>query len=447
MGDPANLIKYLLGTLPVGGGALSTSGIPTASYRKFLANCDLHNSLDLMRKRISLILILAVFAPAMAVQSEVRQKPQSAGVKGEAAQRKVEEAQRKTQAVDILKGVVEGAVEIQDTRTRVAVLTGALDLLWKHDETYARAIFIKTAAAMSERFASDAAQKQERSQIRAGMGTLLTAFARHDPQAAAGLFDKFQKRLEEILKGDSLSLSERLSLAQASLDTDTAQSIALAAKVLETGVPGSFPAYLNELERRDVGAAASLFRVALSILSGGRIYNPIQVTILSTYVFRESQMSVPVPSGGREGKPLEFGTFASPLTPPSREMNRELVAAYLSASAAYLNSEVIWLEQRDDHDAVQVGLIFFLVKKLRGYADRLGMGGQDWLLLDAKYTIIAERAKLDERALSGLATVAQRIVAESTVFRFDAGETAFASAEKARDGAERAELLAIAIRQ
>src|SRR6185312_8130408 len=43
--------------------------------------------------------------------------------------------------------------------------------------------------------------------------------------------------------------------------------------------------------------------------------------------------------------------------------------------------------------------------------------------------------------------VAQRIVTENTVFRFDSGEAAFAAAEKARDPAERAELLATGIRQ
>ena len=61
--------------------------------------------------------------------------------------------------------------------------------------------------------------------------------------------------------------------------------------------------------------------------------------------------------------------------------------------------------------------------------------------------MLAERAKLGDRALSELATVAQRIVAENTVFRFDSGESAFARAEKASDPAERAELLATGIRQ
>jgi hypothetical protein len=140
--------------------------------------------------------------------------------------------------------------------------------------------------------------------------------------------------------------------------------------------------------------------------------------------------------------------FASQLSPPSRELNRELVTAYLAASGAYLNAESIGLERRVDPDPIHVSHIWFLVKKLRGYADRLGLdGGQNWGLLDTKYTMIAERAKVNNEILSGLATVARRIVTENTIFRFDSGEAAFAAAEKAKDPAERAELLANGIRQ
>jgi hypothetical protein len=392
-----------------------------------------------MRKRISLLSILALLAPAVVAQQRVRDKAQGSAN---------ETAQRKAQAIDILKGVVESAAEIQETRTRVAILSGALDLLWKHDEAYARANFTKSAAALSDRFASDTTKRQERSEIRASMGALLMAFARHDPHAAAQLLDKFQKLLEDVLKGHSLSPSERLSLAQASLESDAVQSAALAAKVLETAVPGSFPSYLNELEQRDATAAASLFRVALSILAGGRTYNPVQVTVLSTYVFRESQMSVPVVRGGREDAPLEFGMFASPLSPPSRELNRALVTAYLAASGAYLNAEAIGLEQRIDPDPIHVANVWFLVKKLGGYAARLGLdGGQHWVMLDAKYTLLAERMKLSDQILRGLAMSAQRIVAENTVFRFDSGEAAFAAAEKSKDSGERAELLVTGIHQ
>ena len=398
--------------------------------------------------QISLILILVLLPLTAVAQSQVREKAQGRADTANTAQRKLEEAQRKTQAIDILKGVVESTADIQKTQTRVALLTSALDLLWKHDEAYARANFVKAADALSDRFASDAIQKNERAEIRASMGVLLREFARHDPKAAARLLDKFQKLLEDVLKGNSLSSGERLSLAQASLDSDALQSASLAAKVLEIGVPGSFPSYLNELEQRDAAAAANLFRVALSMLTGGRIYNPVQVTVLSAYVFRESQMSVPVIRGGGEGVSLETGMFASPLSPPSRDLNQALVRSYLAASVIYLNVEALALEQRAAPDAIQTALCYFLVKKLRGYVDRLGLDrAQDWAVLDARFTIIAERAKVSATALNDLATVAQRIVAENSVFRFDSGESAFAAAEKAGDSVERAELLATGIRQ
>ena len=401
-----------------------------------------------MRKPIALILVIAFLTPAAVARQKSRDKAQGVAREADAARRRAEEAQRRAQAVEILKGVVEGAAEIQETEARVAVLSSALDLLWKHDEAYARANFVKSAGGLSDRFASGEIKRQERSEIRAAMGALLQAFARHDPQAARRLLDKFQKLSEEVLKGDSVSPGERLSLAQAGLDSDTAQSAALAAKVLETGVPRGFPAYLDELERRDAAAAASLFRTALSILAGGRIYNPAQATVLSAYAFRESQMSVPMATGGRDGAPLEFGMFASPLSPPSRDLNRALAEAYLAAAGAYLTAEAIKLEQRGDPHAVQVALCYFLVKKLRGYADRLGLGGgQAWAVLDAKYTVLAERAKLSDSDLGGLAAVARRIVTENTVYRFDGGEAALAAAEKAGDPAERAELLSAGVLQ
>jgi hypothetical protein len=162
-----------------------------------------------MRKRISLLLILAYLVSAVAAQQKVRDKAEDGVRRTDAAQRQAEEAQRRAQVIDILKAVVESAAEIRETQTRLAILTGALDLLWKHDEAYTRANFIKSAAALSDRFASDATDRLERSEIRASMGVLLKAFARHDPQAAERLLDKFQKLLEDVLKGNSVSPGER----------------------------------------------------------------------------------------------------------------------------------------------------------------------------------------------------------------------------------------------
>jgi hypothetical protein len=359
---------------------------------------------------------------------------------------------RRTQAVDILKGVVERAGEIPETGARVAVLSGALDMLWKHDETFARANFLKSAEALLGRFASEETKGQERVQIRAALGVLLRAFAKRDPQASGRLLDRFQKLLEDVLQDDSgprLSPRERLALAQAGLESDPAQSAALAARVLEEGVPGSFAEYLNELERRDAAAAAALFRKALSILGGGAVYTPPHATVLSAYAFREAYMSVPVPSQSREdAAQLEFGMLSNPLSPPSKEVNPALAGAYLAAAAAFLNARAVALEQSGDLNGGHVGACYFLVKKLRGYANKLGLGGGPaWEVLDAKFLLLAERAKLSESALGILAASAQRIVADNSVFWFDGGASAFEQAEKTEDPAERDELLASGVRQ
>lgn len=78
-----------------------------------------------MQKRISLLLIFAFLVTPVVAQQEARRKSQGGAGANETAQRKAEESQRKMQAIDILKGVVESAAEIQEIRTRLTVLTGA----------------------------------------------------------------------------------------------------------------------------------------------------------------------------------------------------------------------------------------------------------------------------------------------------------------------------------
>ena len=105
-----------------------------------------------MRNHITFLLISAFVLPSVAAQQKVREKTESARA-ADNAQRRAEDVLHKAQAIDILKNVVESAADIQETQTRVAVLTGALDLLWKYDEAYTRDKFIKSATALSDRFA------------------------------------------------------------------------------------------------------------------------------------------------------------------------------------------------------------------------------------------------------------------------------------------------------
>jgi len=86
-----------------------------AAIARNAASCKVLVDGQPMRQRISLFLIVALLTSAVGAQVKVRDK-------GDAALRRAEAAQRKAQAIDILKGVVESAADIQELRTRLGTL-------------------------------------------------------------------------------------------------------------------------------------------------------------------------------------------------------------------------------------------------------------------------------------------------------------------------------------
>ncbi|MDT7603600.1 MAG: hypothetical protein QOF61_1597 [Acidobacteriota bacterium] len=363
-----------------------------------------------------------------------------------------EAASRRKQAVEILKGVVERAGEVENVEARASVTADALDLLWKHDETYARANFLKAFDALVSPSSSGAEGEKSRVEVKAAVNLLLKALAKHDPPSAAKLMERYRQLAESASKEDDdarVSQRDRLALARSSLDLDPAQSGALASKVIESGLPSSLPEYLYDLERHDKTVAESLYREAITALARGA-YNTTQATILSTSVFRERQPLYPIVPAGSEGNgSTVFGMMLVNISvaPPGEEVNQSLARAYLGAAGIFLNAQAVALEQSGESlDAGQVGYCYFLVKKLRAYADRLSLNGDHaWDALDAKFEILARRAKLSDDALGGLVMFAQRIATENNAIEFSDGSTDFANAEKTQDPTRKTELLASGI--
>jgi|GEM_PF-5111416 len=54
-----------------------------------------------------------------------------------------ERENRKTQAVSILYEVISYADEIENFESQATIISNALNLLWKHNESYSRANFLK----------------------------------------------------------------------------------------------------------------------------------------------------------------------------------------------------------------------------------------------------------------------------------------------------------------
>jgi hypothetical protein len=85
---------------------------------------------------------------------------------------------------------------------------------------------------------------------------------------------------------------------------------------------------------------------------------------------------------------------------------------------------------------------YFLARKLNAYAVRLGINqGGRWEQLSRLYEILGRRAGLTDNELGGLASLADRLAAEGSVFQFDEGASAFEMAQASKDRAEKTALM------
>jgi len=257
------------------------------------------------------------------------------------------------------------------------------------------------------------------------------------------MLERYRKLVEEELnQNNKLSLSDRLSIAQSSLDIDAKQSMMIAARVLDMGVPFAFPDYLYELERRDEISNNTLYRIALSKLANNTLYTPNHATLLSVFAFREKLQVLQIRTNGTDSPNIQFGALTTNLSPSPKPFNLELARAYLNAAYIYLVAKSIPLEQEGHPNAEYVIQCYFLAKKLNGYANKLNLNqNRQWEQLSNKHELIAQRAGLTISDLSGLSNLAEKLVNEGSIFQFDDGASAFEKAKTTKDAKEKTELL------
>ncbi len=355
----------------------------------------------------------------------------------------LERENAKAQAISVLHEVIDRSDRINDWEIQATLISNALDLLWKHEESYARSNLQRALDRFFLEYSSRTNTTQQRSQVVTGIKTLISSLAKHDPEGAAKALDRFGKLAEELSQtSENLSPRDRLAVAQSSLDVNARQSAMLAARVLSAGVPGTFPDYLYQLEVRDEESAADLYRAALSQLAGNPIYTPNHATILSAYAFREKLLVVEIRSNDKAATHIEFGSLTNNLSPPPKALNLELARAYLSVAYGFLAQRLIVLQPKTELDQEYLIQCYFLAMKLSAYAGRLNLNeGGRWEQLGRNYELLGQRAGLTNEELASLARLAERLVAEGSIFQFDDGASAFEKARVSRDREEKTAML------
>jgi hypothetical protein len=354
----------------------------------------------------------------------------------------LERENRRIQAISVLQEIIDRAEEFDDFESQAVLISSALDLLWEHETSYARSSFQKILDRFFLEYSSKTIVSKQRSKVASGILTLISRLAKHDSLSATKALERYEKLREDVSQNQNLSLKDRLEIAQSSLGSDPKQSAQLAARLLNAGVPMAFPEYLYQLEARDQDSAARLYHAALSELAGNRIYTPIHATILSAYAFREKLLVIQVRSNSRSAPHIEFGSFATNLSPPPGRFNVEIAKAYLISAYRFLEERLVILQPQTELDQEYLIQCYFLIRKLNEYAVRLNLNdGARGAQLSRNYELMSQRASLTNDALASIAQLAARQAAEGSIFQFDDGASAFEKAKVSKDSNEKLSLL------
>jgi len=354
----------------------------------------------------------------------------------------LERENRRIQAVSVLHDITDRAEEFDDLESQAVLISSALDLLWEHETSYARSSFQKILDRFFLEYSSKTIVSKQRSRVASGIKILISRLAKHDSLSATKALECYEKLREDVSQNENLSLRDRLEIAQSSLGIDPKQSAQLAARLLNAGVPMAFPEYLYQLEAQDQDSAARLYHAALSQLAGNRIYTPIHATILSAYAFREKLLVIQVRSNSRSAPHIEFGSFATNLSPPPGRFNVEIAKAYLISAYRFLEERLVILQPQTELDQEYLIQCYFLIRKLNEYAVRLNLNdGARGAQLSRNYELMSQRASLTNDALASIAQLAARQAAEGSIFQFDDGASAFEKAKVSKDSNEKLSLL------
>ncbi len=424
-----HLMQYFLSVIPPE--SISRVGLLIALTGMFGFDIPAADTPNLASKQLSYARVNA--GSIRRQEKEIASRPDKASIEN-----------HRQQAISLIQRIIDQAQDISDVEVQAAVVSSALALLWKYEEPYAVPSFQKTVDRLLDHYSADNTTPAERMRLAAAIKQLISSVAPRDPAQAEQALDRYKKATarESNENNKGLSLKERLSIAQASLDIDAKQSVALAESILQTGVPTTFPNYLYQLEDRNPELANALYRTALSQLANNPIYSPVQATNLSTYAFREKLLVIEIRTNSSANQPVEFGSLTMNLSPAQGSFNPELAAGYLNVVEGFLRQRLFALQSQSSLDQEYVIQCYFLARKLNAYSAALKMVRDDrWQQLSTQYEILSQRAGVPIAELVSMGRLAERLVAEGTVFRFDDGASAFEKARVSKDAQEKTELL------
>lgn len=385
--------------------------------------------------RFALVILLVAFCT---LNSFSQQKPKD---KTNQADEKQKRQFIIEQAILSLKDILLGAKSIDDVEQRAYVVAEASKTLWKYDQPFAEDSLLTTANDFISNYESvvqamikpaDAEQKME--DLSSAIRILLRAIAKKDLKSADKLQEKFFKIKEREISGER-NLYEKLKTAREGEEFDLEQSVNLIGKIIEFGLPSSFPQYLFDLKQKNPALADNLYRQALFNLSGKPAYRSSDAINLSAYAFNESVLVLPLV---QENQTDSFGIFTNVVKPTTQNSDKNSIAGFISAYQNFLNSRLQNQSSGNFNTPESLLQAYFLNRKVKAYNRLYNFGTQDVSDgFEAGLSQLAQNAGFSLKTLDNVTGYADRLASNNNPLGLGDGTNLFEKAEKSNDPREK----------
>jgi hypothetical protein len=334
--------------------------------------------------------------------------------------------QSKVEAMNLLSQVLDEIALLEDDsdesiRWRSLVLPKVAELAWDSNKERVKEVYIGTIGTFLNNYERSLADGTPRKTIsrektlEVALKGLIKGIEARDKEAAQKLWSRFYSLRKAALEKQSTplkSMAEYAALSREALEYDIQGSMEIARAMLSSGVPPSFVQFLLDLKSRNKILADELFKYSLGQLARGA-YGPRQAIILSHYAFQEDLLVLPTPetpSNEQMSPKTRFGILTNHLRGLDPRPSPELATLYVNAVLSNLSLTDFANVTKQSY----VGEALFLVKKLEGYASKLGLKtGGDWKSLLQKINSASERLGLVAQEITQLTSLAEKTVTDA----------------------------------
>jgi hypothetical protein len=395
---------------------------------------------DMRQRVLSLIVLTLIITPLIA------QTPSAKQTAKQSSAAELERQQLRQQAYETVKAVWANSRDITDTRHRNDINLQAFRLVWGTEPDLARNELTKYFDELLAVYSSTGKEDKGREPIETALSRTISAMAAGDPVAALKLQQRYFEARRQVTgdrTDDRRDRAGMLNLASDLLDTDVAQSVQLASKVVEKAFPEYVIQYLFNLQRKEPRMAQQLYETALRLLASGRHYSPRSAISISVYAFNEGQLLTPIVWSGTDGKQNLSLTFTANSYERSRNaVDRELARAFINAAYQHLQVRVLQDSGADRSDLMALYSNYFLEQKIKAYAQLYGLDPEaQWVRFETAVTALARQAGATDTDLAMLGDGALKLSRQQSAITDADDEKALTLAADEKDPRKKARLI------